>query len=149
MQYSALAVWEGSALWRGIDVLARIALVTSAMVTVATVFNLVRAALDIPAAGEGSDRVPGRNIDMLVAQASLFTAMKTKIQPGRKTVNLPVRGYISNDGNGRQSVNLVRTEGLHYRIAGLNLLTAVIIYWNTVHLGHAVAERRTKGWMFP
>lgn len=83
MQYSALAVWEGSALWRGIDVLARIALVTSAMVTVATVFNLVRA------------------------------------------------------------------EGLHYRIAGLNLLTAVIIYWNTVHLGHAVAERRTKGWMFP
>ncbi|RXK75061.1 hypothetical protein ET141_11500, partial [Klebsiella pneumoniae] len=30
------------------------------------------------------------------------------------------------------------TEGQHYRIAGLNLLTAVIIYWNTVHLGHAV-----------
>ncbi|WP_237426594.1 Tn3 family transposase, partial [Enterobacter hormaechei] len=25
------------------------------------------------------------------------------------------------------------TEGQHYRIAGLNLLTAVIIYWNTVH----------------
>ena len=35
-------------------------------------------------------------------------------------------------------------RGQHYRIAGLNLLTAAIIYWNTVHLGHAVtmAERR-------
>ncbi|QHW76554.1 transposase (plasmid) [Escherichia coli] len=37
------------------------------------------------------------------------------------------------------------TEGQHYRIAGLNLLTAVIIYWNTVHLGHAVTERRNEG----
>ncbi|MCK6029257.1 Tn3 family transposase, partial [Klebsiella pneumoniae] len=36
-------------------------------------------------------------------------------------------------------------EGQHYRIAGLNLLTAVIIYWNTVHLGHAVTERRNEG----
>lgn len=41
------------------------------------------------------------------------------------------------------------TEGQHYRIAGLNLLTAVIIYWNTVHLGHAVTGGGTKGWMFP
>nr|WP_319922726.1 Tn3 family transposase [Klebsiella pneumoniae] len=40
-------------------------------------------------------------------------------------------------------------RGQHYRIAGLNLLTAVIIYWNTVHLGHAVTERRNEGWMFP
>lgn len=37
------------------------------------------------------------------------------------------------------------TEGQHYRIAGLNLLTAIIIYWDTVHLGHAVAERRNEG----
>lgn len=36
------------------------------------------------------------------------------------------------------------TEGQHYRIAGLNLLTAVIIYWNTVHLGHAVTGSGTK-----
>nr|WP_274066358.1 Tn3 family transposase [Klebsiella michiganensis] len=34
-------------------------------------------------------------------------------------------------------------------MAGLNLLTAVIIYWNTVHLGHAVTERRNEGLMFP
>lgn len=26
------------------------------------------------------------------------------------------------------------TEGQHYRIAGLNLLTAIIVYWNTLHL---------------
>ncbi|WP_368755259.1 S-type pyocin domain-containing protein [Klebsiella oxytoca] len=106
---SGLAGWEAGALWRGVDVLARIAPVASAVATVATVLTLVRAALDIPAAGEGSDRVPGRNIDMLAAQASLYTAMKTNIQPGMKTVDLPVRGYISYDGNGRQSVNLVRT----------------------------------------
>ncbi|MEN5315381.1 Tn3 family transposase [Pseudomonas koreensis] len=37
------------------------------------------------------------------------------------------------------------TEGQHYRIAGLNLLTAIIIYWNTVHLGRAVIERRNEG----
>ena len=76
---SGLAGWEASALWRGVDVLARIAPVASAVATVATVLTLVRAALDIPAAGEGSDRVPGRNIDMLAAQASLYTAMKTNI----------------------------------------------------------------------
>jgi len=37
------------------------------------------------------------------------------------------------------------TEGQHYRIAGLNLVSAVIIYWNTVHLGRAVVERRNEG----
>ncbi|BCH16796.1 Tn3 family transposase [Mesorhizobium sp. L-2-11] len=37
------------------------------------------------------------------------------------------------------------TEGQHYRIAGLNLLAAIIIYWNTVHLGRAVLQRRNTG----
>jgi TnpA family transposase len=37
------------------------------------------------------------------------------------------------------------TEGQHYRIAGLNLLTAIIVYWNTLHLGHAVDARRREG----
>ncbi len=27
----------------------------------------------------------------------------------------------------------------------LNLLTAIIIYWNTIHIGHAVAERQREG----
>lgn len=46
----------------------------------------------------------------------------------------------------KQAVNFYRrgeirdrsTEGQHYRIAGLNLLTAIIIFWNTLKLGDAV-----------
>lgn len=30
-------------------------------------------------------------------------------------------------------------------MAGLNLLAAIVIYWNTKHLGHAVAARRRAG----
>ena len=37
------------------------------------------------------------------------------------------------------------TEGQHFRMAGLNLLTTIIIYWNTKHLGQAVASRRRTG----
>ena len=37
------------------------------------------------------------------------------------------------------------TEGQHFRIAGLNLLTAIIIYWNTKQLGMAVAQRQKTG----
>ncbi|BAS35569.1 S-type pyocin domain-containing protein [Klebsiella pneumoniae] len=122
---SGLAGWEASALWRGVDVLARIAPAASAVATVAAVLTLIRAALDIPDAGEGSDRVPGRNIDMLAAQANLYTAMKTQIKPGMKTVDLPVRGYISYDGNGRQSVNLVRT--------GTGGISATVPVLNAVH----------------
>jgi len=36
-------------------------------------------------------------------------------------------------------------EGQHYRMVGLNLLAAIIIYWNTKHLGQAVAARRRAG----
>ena len=41
------------------------------------------------------------------------------------------------------------TEGQHYRIAGLNLLAAIVIYWNTVRLGEAVAGRRRAGLPVP
>ncbi|WP_417607504.1 Tn3 family transposase [Primorskyibacter flagellatus] len=37
------------------------------------------------------------------------------------------------------------TEGQHYRMAGLNLLAAIIIYWNTKHLGQAAAQRKHAG----
>ncbi len=37
------------------------------------------------------------------------------------------------------------TEGQHFRIAGLNLLTAIIIYWNTKDLHFAVAQRKKAG----
>lgn len=47
---------------------------------------------------------------------------------------------------GRQREILDRTpESQHSRIAGLNLLTAIIIYWHTLHLGHAGAKRRNEG----
>ncbi|WP_447315808.1 S-type pyocin domain-containing protein [Klebsiella michiganensis] len=97
--------WISSALWRGVVSVAGTATATTAGPMIAAASTIFFS----PRAGEGSDRVPGRNIDMLAAQARLYTAMKTNIQPGMKTVDLPVRGYISDDGNGRQSVNLVRT----------------------------------------
>ena len=40
-------------------------------------------------------------------------------------------------------------EGQHYRIAGLNLLTAIIIYWNTLKLGAAVLARKNAGLEIP
>ena len=36
-------------------------------------------------------------------------------------------------------------EGQHYRLAGLNLLAAIIIYWNTRKLGEAVFTRKDAG----
>lgn len=30
-------------------------------------------------------------------------------------------------------------------MAGLNLLAAIVIYWNTLHLGQAVAKRQKAG----
>lgn len=47
---------------------------------------------------------------------------------------------------GRQGEIRDRTaEGQHYRMAGLNLLAAVIIYWNTAQLGNAVKQREKAG----
>ena len=47
---------------------------------------------------------------------------------------------------GRQGEIRDRTaEGQHYRMAGLNLLAAIIIYWNTKYLGQAVAARKRAG----
>ena len=37
------------------------------------------------------------------------------------------------------------TEAQHFRMAGLNLLAAIIIYWNTKHLGQAVTHRKRDG----
>ena len=51
---------------------------------------------------------------------------------------------------GRQGEIRDRTsEGQHYRVAGLNLLAAVIIYWNTAKLGDAVEARRKEGLSCP
>ena len=37
------------------------------------------------------------------------------------------------------------TKAQHFRIAGLNLLAAIIIYWNTEQLGRAVQKRNQAG----
>ena len=37
------------------------------------------------------------------------------------------------------------SEGQHYRMAGLNLLAAIVIYWNSAHLGEAVRQRKHAG----
>ena len=37
------------------------------------------------------------------------------------------------------------SEGQHCRMAGLNLLAAIVIYWNTAHLGEAVRQRQHAG----
>lgn len=57
----------------------------------------------------------------------------------------------------KQAINFYRrgeirdrsTEGEHYRIAGLNLLTAIIIFWNTLKLGDAVENRTHNGLPIP
>ena len=47
---------------------------------------------------------------------------------------------------GRRGEILNRSsEGQHYRMAGLNLLAAIVIYWNTAHLGEAVGHRKHAG----
>ncbi|MEJ8562349.1 Tn3 family transposase [Yoonia sp. GPGPB17] len=37
------------------------------------------------------------------------------------------------------------TEGQHYRMAALNLLATIVIYWNTARLGEAVVQRQEAG----
>lgn len=39
------------------------------------------------------------------------------------------------------------TEGQHCRMAGLSLLAAIIIYWNTDQPGKAVPSENVKGWI--
>ena len=47
---------------------------------------------------------------------------------------------------GRQGEIRDRTaEGQHYRMAGLNLLAAIIIFWNTKHLDQTVTARKRAG----
>lgn len=63
-----------------------------------------------PRAGGGNDsKVPGRDIEIMAAQARLFTAGKLIIDPGMKSVDLPVRGFITMEMDGRQSLKLVKT----------------------------------------
>ncbi len=81
---------------------------------------------------------------LFIIEWILDTDMQRRAQIGlnkeRPTMRSKMRSVSGGRGNSRS-----HDRGQHYRIAGLNLLTAVIIYWNTVHLGHAVTERRNEG----
>ncbi|QNQ56789.1 S-type pyocin domain-containing protein [Serratia liquefaciens] len=46
---------------------------------------------------------------MFAFQASLAAVGETAIRPGMTSVDMPVRGFISTDKDGKQSVNFVRT----------------------------------------
>ena len=37
------------------------------------------------------------------------------------------------------------SEGQHYRMAGLNLLTTMVFYLNTAHFGDVVGQRKHAG----
>ena len=51
---------------------------------------------------------------------------------------------------GRQGKIRDRTsESQHYRLAGLHLLAAIIIYWNTKPLGVAIKKRQKSGQTTP
>ncbi len=51
---------------------------------------------------------------------------------------------------GRQGEIRDRTaESQHYRMAALNLLAAIVIYWNTARLGEAVVQRQDTGLPVP
>ena len=41
------------------------------------------------------------------------------------------------------------SDGYDYRVAGLNLLAAIIIYWNTLKLGEAVFAKRKASLAIP
>ncbi|BEM53926.1 hypothetical protein SME20J_26130 [Serratia marcescens] len=102
---SELAGWVSGGVWRGAVEVSRVATLSA----VAPAVGAFVVGFWPGKAGEGSDRVPGRDIEMFAAQAQLFAAGKTPIQPEMTTVDLPVRGFIRRGNNGQQEVILVKT----------------------------------------
>ncbi|CAI1872722.1 Colicin-D [Serratia ficaria] len=105
MTSSELAGWVAGALWRGAVSVAGVATASTMGATV----GAFAVGFWPGKVGEGSDRVPGRNIEIFAAQASLFAADKTAVQPEMNVVDLPVRGFITTGNNGQQEVILVKT----------------------------------------
>lgn len=83
-----------------------------ATATAGTAGPMVAAASAIlfpPAAGEGSDRVPGRDLNAMFAlNAQLLAGPDVKIEPGATSVNLPERGHLVNS-NGQMALQLLKT----------------------------------------
>lgn len=55
------------------------------------------------------------------------------------------RVYADEGVSGSKAKRPALAEMLHYRMAGLNLMVAIIIFWNTKQLSHAVAARKCGG----
>lgn len=104
---SELAGWASSALWRGANEVGSIRAGTA--VAAGSVLGAFALGLYSNEAGAGSSQVPGRDVNLFALQASLAAAGMATIQPGMTSVNLPVRGFITTDDDGKQSVNFVRT----------------------------------------
>ncbi|EHU0844537.1 S-type pyocin domain-containing protein [Salmonella enterica] len=83
-----------------------------ATATAGTAGPMVAAASAIlfsPAAGGGSDRVPGRDLNAMFAlNAQLLAGPDVKIEPGATSVNLPERGHLVNS-NGQMALQLLKT----------------------------------------
>lgn len=83
-----------------------------ATATAGTAGPMVAAASAIlfpPAAGGGSDRVPGRDLNAMFAlNAQLLAGQDVKIEPGATSVNLPERAHLVNS-NGQMALQLLKT----------------------------------------
>ncbi|HGY3931403.1 TPA: S-type pyocin domain-containing protein [Citrobacter koseri] len=70
---------------------------------------VISAIFHSPKAGEGSDKVPGRDLEAMFAlNAQHIASQGVKIEPGVKSVNLPVRGQLV-ISNGKLAMQLLKT----------------------------------------
>ena len=76
---------------------------------------------------------------------ALDPAMQRRAQIGLEQGRIPPRPEECLAHRTPGSIRDRTTEGQHYRMAGINLLAAIVIYWNTARLGEAVARRRHAG----
>ena len=82
----------------------------------------------------------GRSTGTRTSLVPIVTAPNSRppIGESARYGSIPVGGRIGRQGEIRDH----SSEGQHYRMAGLNLLTAIVIYWNTAHLGEAIRHRK-------
>ncbi|MEW5561878.1 S-type pyocin domain-containing protein [Enterobacter asburiae] len=82
------------------------------LLTASTAGPMVAAASTIlfsPSAGQGSDRIPGRDVEAMVAMnARMMVEKRVSIEPGTPTVNLPIRGALINQ-DGQMALTLIKT----------------------------------------
>lgn len=105
---SELAGYIAGALWRGASTLASLAVASPADAVITAIVGGFWPA----EAGKDSDKVPGRDMPVLLGvQASVMAGGTVSIQPRMKTVNLPVRGVLAYEED-HLGIQLVKTGGL-------------------------------------